>query len=151
MKQINFAIVNHTQIRSWNQPVLISEGKVSCSRSLIDLTHGWLVGNHTLPTAPRLPSHLLSVNWTSKVKAHVSQFGLLYTYKHVYTLMIEFNWWIMTRTGFQSQVFTIRIKPNNCWPNFKWFAELFLQIKLILCRFKGQLYNPAFHSAYTFV
>ena len=27
-----FAYVNHARIRSWNQPVLSKEGKVSCSR-----------------------------------------------------------------------------------------------------------------------
>ena len=32
MKQEPIAYVNHARIRSWNQPVLSSEGKVSCSR-----------------------------------------------------------------------------------------------------------------------
>ena len=27
-----FAYINHTRIRSWNEPVLINEDKVSCSR-----------------------------------------------------------------------------------------------------------------------
>ena len=31
MKQAIFAYVNHARIRSWNQPVLSNEGKVSCS------------------------------------------------------------------------------------------------------------------------
>jgi len=30
-KQVIFAYVNHARIRSWNQPVLSNEGKVSCS------------------------------------------------------------------------------------------------------------------------
>jgi len=32
VKQAMFAYVNHARIRSWNQPVLSNEGKVSCSR-----------------------------------------------------------------------------------------------------------------------
>jgi len=32
VKQEMFTHVNHAQIRSWNQPLLINEGKVSCSR-----------------------------------------------------------------------------------------------------------------------
>jgi len=32
VKQAIFAYVNHARIRSWNQPVLSNEGKVSCSR-----------------------------------------------------------------------------------------------------------------------
>ena len=33
MKQALFAYVNHARIRSWNQPVLSNESKVSCSRN----------------------------------------------------------------------------------------------------------------------
>ena len=32
VKQAFFAYVNQAWIRSWNQPVLSNEGKVSCSR-----------------------------------------------------------------------------------------------------------------------
>ena len=32
VKQAMFAYGNHAQIRSWNQPLLSNEGKVSCSR-----------------------------------------------------------------------------------------------------------------------
>ena len=32
VKQALFAYVNHTQIHSWNQPVLSNQSKVSCSR-----------------------------------------------------------------------------------------------------------------------
>ena len=47
MKQA-IAYVNHARIRSWNQPVLSKEGKVSClkkQRGLFDgaRTHDWQV------------------------------------------------------------------------------------------------------------
>jgi len=45
VKQAMFAYVNHAQIRSWNQPVLSNEGKVSCPRKqrgpLLGLSTGW--------------------------------------------------------------------------------------------------------------
>jgi len=31
---------------------------------------------------------------------------------------------------FHIQGFNLSLNPNNCWPNFKWFAVLFLQIWL---------------------
>jgi len=34
VKQSMFVYVNHARIRSWNQPVLSNEGKVSCTMTL---------------------------------------------------------------------------------------------------------------------
>ena len=36
LKLALFAYVNHTRIRSWNQPVLSNKGKVSCSRKQLE-------------------------------------------------------------------------------------------------------------------
>jgi len=41
MKQAMFASVNHVQIRSWNQPVLSNESKVSCSSKQRETLLGW--------------------------------------------------------------------------------------------------------------
>jgi len=32
---------------------------------------------------------------------------------------------------FDNEGFTLSVNPYNCWPNFEWFAVLFLQIKLM--------------------
>ena len=57
-----FAYVNHARIRSWNQPVLSNESKVSCSRKTAGAfdgarTHDWQVStdheSDAISTAPR--------------------------------------------------------------------------------------------------
>ena len=58
-----FAYVNHARIRSWNQPALSNEGKISSSRKQRDPSLGLKLTtdkhppttSQTLPTAPRSP------------------------------------------------------------------------------------------------
>ena len=48
---------------------------------------------------------------------------------------------VKSKAVFHNQGFTLCVNPKNCQPNFKWFAVLFLQIELIICRFIGKLYT----------
>ena len=73
MKQTLFAYVNHAWIRSWNQPVLSNEGKVSCSRKQQEPLLGLDL------TTDRHPSTLIQtgsyyLHWTLKQKRTLFQY-----------------------------------------------------------------------------
>jgi len=55
--------VNHTRIRSWDQPVLSNDGKVSCPRKQREHVVGLgLTSYDVLHTAPRRPSSIRSAH-----------------------------------------------------------------------------------------
>jgi len=50
---------------------------------------------------------------------------------NVYYMNLTVYGYSKTRPQFHNQWFTLSVNPNNCWPNFKWFAVLFKQIQLM--------------------